>query len=149
MLNNIIIPGDNGRRNQNIDSHNRLFGEVDQKFTPAKNHFKSNIPIGGVVANGGGGDSIDSSSVSSTPSIATNGNGTNGHVNGNGHAYTNGNGIGGGESVLLNGNGVKHGECFFFVFMWHGNLVLIVFFFLYFFFLYFNHDKFSGLFCMT
>jgi Microtubule-Associated protein Jupiter len=30
-----------------IDSHNRLFGESDRPFTPAKNHMKSSIPIGG------------------------------------------------------------------------------------------------------
>lgn len=34
-------------RRQHVDSHNRLFGDVDRMSTPAKNHFKSSIPIGG------------------------------------------------------------------------------------------------------
>jgi len=82
--------GDNFRRNPNMDSHNRLFGDVERPYTPAKNHFKSNIPLGGA-------DSVDS-----TP--RTNGtNGTNGKPNGtNGH--TNGNG----EAMIANGNSVKH-----------------------------------------
>lgn len=34
-------------RRQHVDSHNRLFGDVDRMATPAKNHLKSNIPLGG------------------------------------------------------------------------------------------------------
>nr|DAA01820.1 TPA_inf: HN1-like protein [Anopheles gambiae] len=34
------------RNGQGQDSHNRLFGEVNRPFTPAKNHMKSNLPIG-------------------------------------------------------------------------------------------------------
>lgn len=83
--------GDNHRRNPNMDSHNRLFGEVERPYTPAKNHQKSSIPIGGA-------DSVDA-----TPRTnGTNGkaNGTNGHTNGNGHSN--------GEAMIANGNSVKH-----------------------------------------
>lgn len=83
--------GDNHRRNPNMDSHNRLFGEVERPYTPAKNHQKSSIPFGG--------DSVDA-----TPRTnGTNGkaNGTNGHTNGNGHSN-------GGEAMVANGNSVKH-----------------------------------------
>lgn len=79
-----------------MDSHNRLFGEVERPYTPAKNHFKSSIPLGGA-------DSVDS-----TPRTnGTNGktNGTNGHTNGNGNS----NGLNG-EAMIANGNSVKHGE---------------------------------------
>jgi len=96
MVSNIFAPplektcnGDSHRRNPNMDSHNRLFGDVERPYTPAKNHFKSSIPLGGV-------DSVDS-----TPRTnGTNGkaNGTNGHVNGNSN----------GEVMIANGNGVKH-----------------------------------------
>jgi len=88
-----FIGDNNYRRNPNMDSHNRLFGEVERPYTPAKNHFKSNIPLGGVA------DSVDS-----TP--RTNGtNGTNGKVNGtNGHTNGNSNG----EAMIANGNSVKH-----------------------------------------
>lgn len=74
-----------------MDSHNRLFGEVERPYTPAKNHFKSSIPLGGA-------DSVDS-----TPRTnGTNGktNGTNGHTNGNSN----------GEAMIANGNSVKHGK---------------------------------------
>ncbi len=96
--------GDNNRRNPNMDSHNRLFGEVERPYTPAKNHFKSSIPLGGA-------DSVDS-----TPRTnGTNGkaNGTNGHTNGNGHS----NGGSNGEAMIANGNSVKHGELMTF-FLW-------------------------------
>lgn len=88
-----------------MDSHNRLFGEVERPYTPAKNHFKSSIPLGGA-------DSVDS-----TP--RTNGtNGikkeTNGHTNGNGHAngISNANGNSNGEAMIANGTNGKHGEFF-------------------------------------
>lgn len=79
-----------------MDSHNRLFGEVERPYTPAKNHQKSSIPFGG--------DAVDA-----TPRTnGTNGkaNGANGHTNGNGHSN-------GGEAMVANGNSVKHGESFF------------------------------------
>jgi len=81
--------GDKIRRNPNMDSHNRLFGEVDRPYTPAKNHFKSNIPLGGA-------DSVDSTPRTND----TNGkaNGTNGHTNGNSN----------GEAMIANGNSGKH-----------------------------------------
>ncbi|KAJ6636847.1 Microtubule-associated protein Jupiter [Pseudolycoriella hygida] len=89
MASNIFAPplektcnGDNHRRNPNMDSHNRLFGEVERPYTPAKNHFKSNILLGGV-------DSVASNSKT---------NGTNGHTNGNPS----------GEAMIANGNSVKH-----------------------------------------
>lgn len=60
--------GDGVRRGgKNGDSYNRLFGESDRPFTPAKNHLKSNIPLGG-----------------DSPAKINNGNNaaTNGHTNG-------------------------------------------------------------------
>lgn len=50
LIFNLKYLGD-GRR-QHVDSHNRLFGDVDRLVTPAKNHLKSNIPIGGEVVDG-------------------------------------------------------------------------------------------------
>ncbi|XP_049281874.1 microtubule-associated protein Jupiter isoform X2 [Anopheles funestus] len=73
------------------DSHNRLFGELNRPFTPAKNHMKSNLPIG----NPAGGDHTDggkphqngkSNGVAHQNGNGTaNGHHTNGHSNGNGH----------------------------------------------------------------
>lgn len=63
-----LISGDGVRRGgKNGDSYNRLFGESDRPFTPAKNHLKSNIPLGG-----------------DSPAKINNGNNaaTNGHTNG-------------------------------------------------------------------
>lgn len=34
------------RAQKNVDSYQRLFGEPERPFTPAKNHMKSNIPFG-------------------------------------------------------------------------------------------------------
>jgi len=34
-------------RRPQFDSHNRLFGDSDRPYTPAKSRLKSNIPIGG------------------------------------------------------------------------------------------------------
>uniref|UniRef100_U5ERZ6 Microtubule-associated protein Jupiter n=1 Tax=Corethrella appendiculata TaxID=1370023 RepID=U5ERZ6_9DIPT len=63
-------PAKNGesRRNNTVDSHNRLFGEAGRPYTPAKNHMKSNLPIGG--------DETDKANGKT--------------ANGNGHHYTNG-----------------------------------------------------------
>ncbi|XP_037039222.1 microtubule-associated protein Jupiter-like isoform X2 [Bradysia coprophila] len=84
--------GDNHRRNPNMDSHNRLFGEVERPYTPAKNHQKSSIPLGGA-------DSVDSTPRTNGTN-GTKANGTNGHTNGNGHSN--------GEAMVANGNSVKH-----------------------------------------
>ncbi|XP_052888101.1 microtubule-associated protein Jupiter isoform X2 [Anopheles moucheti] len=79
------------RNGQGQDSHNRLFGELNRPFTPAKNHMKSNLPIG----NPAGGDHTDggkphqngkSNGVAHQNGNGTaNGHHTNGHSNGNGH----------------------------------------------------------------
>ncbi|XP_058118229.1 microtubule-associated protein Jupiter [Anopheles ziemanni] len=80
------------RRTQGQDSHNRLFGEVNRPFTPAKNHMKSNLPIGN------GQDHPDAGSKQHTNGKANgvahqNGNGTaNGHGNGHSNGHSNGNG---------------------------------------------------------
>lgn len=83
------------RAKTNGNSHSRLFGEPDRQSTPAKQHMRSNIPIGGEKA-----------------AIATVSNGhdhaTNGHSNGvaktNGH-HQNG---GGSSSSSTNGDHVDH-----------------------------------------
>jgi hypothetical protein len=71
-----------GRRPGYVNSHNRLFGDSERSaLTPAKNHLKSNIPLGGhdeadvmkIHSNGGGGGSYDQIS---------NENGFNGKSNG-------------------------------------------------------------------
>lgn len=79
------------RTTQGQDSHNRLFGEVNRPFTPAKNHMKSNLPIGN------GQDHPDAGSKHTngkTNGVAhQNGNGTaNGHGNGHSNGHSNGNG---------------------------------------------------------
>lgn len=81
------------RRGRNNDSHSRLFGEPDRSATPAKNHLRSNIPIGG--------DETDrKSTVSSIPSKTS--------VSSNGH--TNGKLENGGlQQHISNGNGNKDG----------------------------------------
>uniref|UniRef100_A0A1Q3FUY6 Microtubule-associated protein Jupiter n=1 Tax=Culex tarsalis TaxID=7177 RepID=A0A1Q3FUY6_CULTA len=90
--------GETPRRAANgQDSHNRLFGEVDRPYTPAKNHMKSNLPIGPA-------DQPDSSSSSSSNGKAnghSNGHSaakTNGHQHGNGHANGHSNGHSNGTS---------------------------------------------------
>uniref|UniRef100_A0A182P2J0 Microtubule-associated protein Jupiter n=1 Tax=Anopheles epiroticus TaxID=199890 RepID=A0A182P2J0_9DIPT len=76
------------RTAQGQDSHNRLFGEVNRPFTPAKNHMKSNLPIGGDNTDGG----KPHQNGKSNGVAHQNGNGTaNGHhTNGNGHSNGNG-----------------------------------------------------------
>uniref|UniRef100_A0A8D8BD07 Microtubule-associated protein Jupiter n=1 Tax=Culex pipiens TaxID=7175 RepID=A0A8D8BD07_CULPI len=97
--------GETPRRAANgQDSHNRLFGEVDRPYTPAKNHMKSNLPIGA-----GGGDQPDSNGKSSTTNGHSNGHSaaakTNGHQNGNGnHANGHSNGHSNGTSSSTNGH---------------------------------------------
>lgn len=72
-----------------MDSHNRLFGDVDRPSTPAKNHMRSSIPIGGT-------DAIDSNGHAKTNGMNGHANGMNGH--GNGHSETH-------EKPMTNGNG--------------------------------------------
>ncbi|KAL1403762.1 hypothetical protein pipiens_005569 [Culex pipiens pipiens] len=97
--------GETPRRAANgQDSHNRLFGEVDRPYTPAKNHMKSNLPIGA-----GGGDQPDSNGKSSATNGHSNGHSaaakTNGHQNGNGnHANGHSNGHSNGTSSSTNGH---------------------------------------------
>lgn len=88
--------GETPRRAANgQDSHNRLFGEVDRPYTPAKNHMKSNLPIGA-----GGGDQPDSNGKSSA---------TNGHSNGHSAAKTNGHQNGNGNHANGHSNGHSNG----------------------------------------
>ncbi|KAL5273368.1 hypothetical protein ACFFRR_000228 [Megaselia abdita] len=90
--------GDQPRRGQkSVDSHNRLFGQSDRPFTPAKNHMKSNIPLGhnGNLTNGKSnghhvnGNSDTGSLSSSTSSIAS----SNDNYKMNGFSKTDGNPI--------------------------------------------------------
>ncbi|XP_058449388.1 microtubule-associated protein Jupiter isoform X5 [Malaya genurostris] len=81
------------------DSHNRLFGEVERPYTPAKNHMKSNLPIGPV-------DQPDSAAAVVVAAAKT-----NGHSNGtktNGH-YQNGNGVAPATNGHSNSNGISNG----------------------------------------
>lgn len=103
--------GDKSRRVQSVDSHNRLFGDVNRLQTPAKNHMKSSIPFGNGTNN-------------HTDMVDANGhNGTNGKINGHDH-HTNGHGHKMNEKSHMNGNGIAHanghsenginkGRCFF------------------------------------
>lgn len=112
--------GETPRRAANgQDSHNRLFGEVDRPYTPAKNHMKSNLPIGpsdqpdsnGSKANG---HSNGHSAKTNGHSVSTNGNGhvTNGHSNGhsNGSSSTNGHSNGTSSAPSQNGSTHKNGN---------------------------------------
>lgn len=60
-----------------MDSYDRLFGEPNRPFTPAKNHMKSSIPIGADGATKNGNKSMSEN---------TGFNNTKDHVNGNGVA---------------------------------------------------------------
>ncbi|XP_055539883.1 microtubule-associated protein Jupiter isoform X8 [Wyeomyia smithii] len=94
------------------DSHNRLFGEVDRPYTPAKNHMKSNLPIGADQPDG----VAKANGHSKTNGHHQNGNGiaSNGHSNGNGSISSNGNtngtvnGHSNGSSSALSQNGSTH-----------------------------------------
>lgn len=112
--------GETPRRAANgQDSHNRLFGEVDRPYTPAKNHMKSNLPIGpsdqpdsnGSKANG---HSNGHSAKTNGHSVSTNGNGhvANGHSNGhsNGSSSTNGHSNGTSSAPSQNGSTHKNGN---------------------------------------
>lgn len=98
------------------DSHNRLFGEADRPYTPAKNHMKSNLPIGGLDATdlNGKANGHHSSSNGKANGHHQNGNGTaapttNGHSNGS-SSYTNGhsNGTTSSSSAAPSQNGSTH-----------------------------------------
>lgn len=75
------------RAAQGQDSHNRLFGELNRPYTPAKNHMKSNLPIGGDQADGGKPHQNGKSNgvAHQNGNGTANGHHTNGHSNGNGH----------------------------------------------------------------
>uniref|UniRef100_A0A182T649 Microtubule-associated protein Jupiter n=1 Tax=Anopheles maculatus TaxID=74869 RepID=A0A182T649_9DIPT len=75
------------RAAQGQDSHNRLFGELNRPFTPAKNHMKSNLPIGADQADGGKPHQNGKSNgvAHQNGNGTANGHHTNGHSNGNGH----------------------------------------------------------------
>lgn len=107
--------GETPRRAANgQDSHNRLFGEVDRPYTPAKNHMKSNLPIGpsdqpdsnGSKANG------HSNGHSAKTNGHSNGNGhvaaTNGHSNGHSNGSSSTNGHSNGTSSAPSQNGSTH-----------------------------------------
>lgn len=74
------------------DSHNRLFGEADRPYTPAKNHMKSNLPIGSDATDSG--KTNGHSNGKATNGHHLNGNGTapatNGHSSSNGSSHMNG-----------------------------------------------------------
>lgn len=102
-----------GRRINNADSHNRLFGEVEQRIPPTKSHSKSNIPFGDAID--AAAPAIANGKSSAAASNGNNGNGvasivhaTNGNGNGHHHAAANGNGSANGNG--LNGNGHHHHE---------------------------------------
>lgn len=95
------------------DSHNRLFGEADRPYTPAKNHMKSNLPIGSDGTDSGktNGHSNGSSKSSSSNGHHQNGNGvahTNGHSNGSSGTTANGHSNGTSTSSAPSQNGSSH-----------------------------------------
>lgn len=79
------------------DSHNRLFGEADRPYTPAKNHMKSNLPIGSDATDSG---KTNGHSNGSSKSSSSNGH----HQNGNGVAHTNGHSSNGSNGTTANGH---------------------------------------------
>lgn len=101
------------------DSHNRLFGEVDRPYTPAKNHMKSNLPIGASDQPDSNGSKANghSNGHSAKTNGHSNGNGhaagaTNGHSNGhsNGSSSTNGHSNGTSSAPSQNGSTHKNGN---------------------------------------
>lgn len=108
--------GETPRRAANgQDSHNRLFGEVDRPYTPAKNHMKSNLPIGPSDqpdSNGSkeNGHSNGHSAKTNGHSVSTNGNGhvANGHSNGHSNGSSSTNGHSNGTSSAPSQNGSTH-----------------------------------------
>lgn len=86
--------GETPRRAANgQDSHNRLFGEVDRPYTPAKNHMKSNLPIGPADQPDSSNGKANGHSNGHSSAVKT-----NGHQNGNGHANGHANGHSNGTS---------------------------------------------------
>ncbi|XP_021705619.1 microtubule-associated protein Jupiter isoform X1 [Aedes aegypti] len=90
------------------DSYNRLFGEADRPYTPAKNHMKSNLPIGNDATDSG--KTNGHSNGKAANGHHQNGNGiaptTNGHSNGSSH--TNGHSNGTSTSSAPSQNGSTH-----------------------------------------
>lgn len=83
-----------------VDSHNRLFGEVERVPATPKSYHKTSIPIGN--------DDTDAPKVTNGNG-AVNGNGTNGHNgNGNGIIHENGNGKINGTNGHSNGSRGKY-----------------------------------------
>uniref|UniRef100_A0A182J5S0 Microtubule-associated protein Jupiter n=1 Tax=Anopheles atroparvus TaxID=41427 RepID=A0A182J5S0_ANOAO len=81
------------RGTQGQDSHNRLFGELNRPFTPAKNHMKSNLPIGNGQDHPDGSKAHTNGKANGASAAHQNGNGTaNGHGNGHSNGHSNGNG---------------------------------------------------------
>lgn len=86
------------------DSHNRLFGENERPYTPAKNHMKSNLPIGGE-------DQADGKMNGHSKLNGHQQNGNHGAApTTNGHTSTNGtvNGHSNGTSSAPSQNGSNH-----------------------------------------
>jgi len=81
-------------RRPQFDSHNRLFGDAERPYTPAKNRLRSNIPIGG--------DESDSSLKHSNGTGHTNS--SREHINGSEHGK-NGNSLSG-EAIKASGENV-------------------------------------------
>lgn len=110
--------GETPRRAANgQDSHNRLFGEVDRPYTPAKNHMKSNLPIGPSDqpdSNGAKANGHSNGHSAKTNGHSANGNGhvANGHSNGhsNGSSSTNGHSNGTSSAPSQNGSTHKNGN---------------------------------------
>nr|XP_029727204.1 microtubule-associated protein Jupiter isoform X7 [Aedes albopictus] len=95
------------------DSYNRLFGEADRPYTPAKNHMKSNLPIGNDATDAGKTNGHSSSSNGKANGHHQNGNGiaqaTNGHSShSNGSSHTNGHSNGTSTSSAPSQNGSTH-----------------------------------------
>ncbi|XP_058824415.1 microtubule-associated protein Jupiter isoform X3 [Topomyia yanbarensis] len=93
------------------DSHNRLFGEVERPYTPAKNHMKSNLPIGAADQPDAGKTNGHSNGTKAN-GHHQNGNGlapaTNGHSSSNGNSNATANGYSNGSSSALSQNGSTH-----------------------------------------
>lgn len=110
--------GESATRRPSVNSHNRLFGDVERVPPTPKGYQKSNIPIGS--------DDIDASKVTNgngNGNGVANGNGTaalngNGHANGNGHIHENGHAKVNGTNGHANGARGKYSTEFFdFIFL--------------------------------
>lgn len=94
------------------DSYNRLFGEADRPYTPAKNHMKSNLPIGNDATDSG--KTNGHSNGKAANGHHQNGNGiaptTNGHSNGSSHTNGHSNGTSTSSAPSQNGSTHKNGN---------------------------------------